>query len=43
MDIGIYNNSTNWKEPSTKSNSFFARFQRASWNLVERKKKKRHD
>tara|TARA_B100001989_G_C24515183_1_gene452701 strand:- start:318 stop:812 length:495 start_codon:yes stop_codon:yes gene_type:complete len=40
MNIGIYNNSSNWKEPSTKSNSFFAKFKRASWNLVERREKK---
>lgn len=39
MNIGIYNNSNSWKEPSIKSNSFFAKFKRASWNLIERKEK----
>ena len=39
MNIGIYNNSSSWKEPSIKSNSFFAKFKRASWNLIERKEK----
>ena len=39
MNIGIYNNSGSWKKPSNKSNSFFAKFNRASWNLIERKEK----
>lgn len=39
MNIGIYNNSSSWTEPSIKSDSFFAKFKRASWNLIERKNK----
>ena len=39
MIVGIYNGNGNWKKPSDIPNNLIFKFRRASWNLVERKKK----